>query len=287
MVAWYEHGVVYWVRNSLLDSVGNGEMLAIAEQTRPVGRSGIPSGPAHVALQAAAVPFRRSAQPKLSLTATIGSLGGLLTLAAVPVLAIAAFRRRREIAELRGHLGRSLQAEARMLSWTPTARVPYTPALAPAPALAPPRPARRQRRRASVAPVVIVAAVAVAVGAAGGVAALDNSQVGHASRAPVRRASRLLAVPTVPVAVLNAGSVQGAAGRLASQLRSERVSIGQVGNLTETRPPGTWILYAPGANGQAAELAHLMARHSPSVAPIDPTAQAAAGPSAKLVVVIA
>ena len=37
MVAWHEHGAVYWIRNSLTDTIGNGELLAIAQQTYPVG----------------------------------------------------------------------------------------------------------------------------------------------------------------------------------------------------------------------------------------------------------
>ena len=40
VVAWTEHHAVYWVRNSLGNSVSNGELLAIAEQTRPVGSVG-------------------------------------------------------------------------------------------------------------------------------------------------------------------------------------------------------------------------------------------------------
>jgi hypothetical protein len=47
-----------------------------------------------------------------------------------------------------------------------------------------------------------------------------------------------------------------------------------------------WILYAPGARIQAARLAHLLAAQAPRIAPIDPTAQAAAGTTAKVVAVI-
>ena len=32
-VAWHEYGAMYWVHNTLTDTVGNGELLAIAEQT--------------------------------------------------------------------------------------------------------------------------------------------------------------------------------------------------------------------------------------------------------------
>ena len=36
-IAWQEYGAVYWVHNTLTDAVGNGELLAIAEQTAPIG----------------------------------------------------------------------------------------------------------------------------------------------------------------------------------------------------------------------------------------------------------
>ena len=36
MVAWREYGAWYWVHNTLTDTIGNGELLAIAEQTEPL-----------------------------------------------------------------------------------------------------------------------------------------------------------------------------------------------------------------------------------------------------------
>jgi hypothetical protein len=94
------------------------------------------------------------------------------------------------------------------------------------------------------------------------------------------------AIPTVPVAVLNATSTQGAAGGLAQQLRSRGVKIARVANLTESRPPGLWILYGPGARTQAARLARLLATRKPTIAPIDPVAQAAAGSATEVVAAI-
>jgi hypothetical protein len=94
------------------------------------------------------------------------------------------------------------------------------------------------------------------------------------------------AVPTTPVAVLNATSTQGAADRLAQQLRSRDVKVAAVRNLAESRPPGLWILYASGARDQATRLARLLAGRAPTIAPIDPVAQAAAGSAAQVVAVI-
>jgi LCP family protein required for cell wall assembly len=89
VVAWYEHGAVYWVHNSLTDAVGNGELLAIAEQTEPVGTPGKPGSPigggaasGHARLKAVVVPTRLGGAAQVSLAETIGSIGGLLTLIA-------------------------------------------------------------------------------------------------------------------------------------------------------------------------------------------------------------
>ena len=59
-----------------------------------------------------------------------------------------------------------------------------------------------------------------------------------------------------------------------------------MGNVTETLPPGTEILYGSGEHSQAKLLAKILASRSPTVAPIDPVTSAAAA-GAKLVVVIA
>ncbi len=87
--------------------------------------------------------------------------------------------------------------------------------------------------------------------------------------------------------VLNATTVNGVAARLARHLQARDVMVAAIANLSESRPPGTLILYAPGARGQAARLARLLAARDPTIAPIDPTAQAAAGLAVRLVVVIA
>jgi hypothetical protein len=92
-------------------------------------------------------------------------------------------------------------------------------------------------------------------------------------------------VPTLPVAVLNASTAPSAARRLADQLIRVGVRIGTVGNLVEARPPGLWVLYAPGARDQAVRLAHVLSGRTPTIEPIDPAAQAASG-HASLAVVI-
>ena len=93
MIAWYEHHAVYWVRNSLTDALPNGEMLAIAEQTRPfAGVHAIPTVP-RVTLTDAGVPTRVVHRAPLSLKEKAGAAAALVTLVALPFLALLGLRR--------------------------------------------------------------------------------------------------------------------------------------------------------------------------------------------------
>jgi hypothetical protein len=123
VVAWFQHGAVYWVHNSLTDAVLNGELLAIAEQTEPVGTPGRPGSPiggtgasGHARLKSVVVPTRTGAATHTTVAETIGSIGGLLTLIAAPLLCLALLRRRRELSELRGQLHTTLMLESRLRS---------------------------------------------------------------------------------------------------------------------------------------------------------------------------
>jgi hypothetical protein len=123
VVAWYGHGAVYWVHNSLSDAVGNGELLAIAEQTKPIGVPGTPINPVGAAagggragLGAAAVPQRAAPAAKLTPIETIGAIGGLLALLAAPLLCIGLFRRRRRLIALRAKLDSMLARELELQS---------------------------------------------------------------------------------------------------------------------------------------------------------------------------
>jgi hypothetical protein len=113
MVAWHEHGAVYWVRNTLLDSVDNGELLAIAEQTSVISPAA-DSARQRVALRAATVAVRDGVGQGPPLPQTLGALGGLVTLCLAPLLAIPLIKRRRELAEVRARLAAGLRAEARL-----------------------------------------------------------------------------------------------------------------------------------------------------------------------------
>jgi hypothetical protein len=110
----------------------------------------------------------------------------------------------------------------------------------------------------------------------------------HAQQPQVHRVKRVTPpIPTVPVAVLNATSVTGAAHRLAISLRADRIKVITVGNFQATLPPGNEILYRSGERTQAKRLERLLGKNTvATVAPIDPVTEAAAGSDARLVVVI-
>jgi hypothetical protein len=110
--------------------------------------------------------------------------------------------------------------------------------------------------------------------------------LGVLHRDEIKRVRRPAPHPTVPVAVLNAGAVPREAARLGRQLERRGVRVAGVANLDATPPTGFEVLYTAGDRGQAAILARMLASRRPAIAPIDPVAQAAAGTTAKLVVVI-
>jgi polyisoprenyl-teichoic acid--peptidoglycan teichoic acid transferase len=300
VVAWYAHGAVYWVHNSLTDALGNGELLAIAEQTEPVGTPGKAGSPIaatgasrRAELRAVVVPPRIGAATKPTLVQTIGSVGGLLTLFAAPLLCLLLVRRRRELSELRGRLAATLHLEAQLTAATTPTSVPSPSAAGPAPPLytkyAPSIASTGGLPRLNVrVPVVVGTGVAI-VAVVGALiflltGAFEYTTKPEASHLPA--SSSVNAIPTVPVGVLNATSTQGAAGGLARELRSRGVKVAGVGNVVESRRPGLWILYAPGARTQAAQLAHLLTTRAPTIAPVDRVAQAAAGRATKVVAVI-
>ena len=306
VVAWSRHGAVYWVHNTLTDALANGELLAIAEQTRPtatLGTPGSPAGAGTASLKDAVVPTRSSATSTSLLAATV-STGGLLILICAPLLAVAVLfytplRRRLELPEPRRD-----RSEPRLGPVThdrPIARrsgatAHGTRTRRPAAGPSPPTYARYKasilsahvpKRLALPTPNVICGGVAAVVAAGvlvGVTGAFDHANSTPASRHGAPAAAQ--AIPTVPVAVLNATTTQGAAAALAQQLSSRGVKITAVGNVNDPRPPSLWILYAGGDRTQATRLAKLLAARSPRLAPIDPAAQAAAGPAAALTVEI-
>jgi hypothetical protein len=98
-IAWREYGAVYWVHNTLTDAVGTGELLAIAEQTAPVGA--VRRSPAHVVLKAFAVPTYLPPAAKTPLLQSVGRVGGLITLVLFPLALLAVLSNWRRVRRMR------------------------------------------------------------------------------------------------------------------------------------------------------------------------------------------
>jgi hypothetical protein len=141
-------------------------------------------------------------------------------------------------------------------------------------------------------PVVLsVVGVLVVGGALGVVLAVAGSHVyrattHHAARHRGRGRQGPVPLPTVPVVVLNATPTSGAAHQLSSTLQAKGVKVAGVGNVAGPRPTGVQILYAPADQVQAQRVAAVLASRSPTLAPLDPAAAAAAGNDPQVVVVI-
>jgi len=135
-IAWRQYGAIYWVHNTLSDALGNGEMLAIAEQTVPVGA--VRATPTHVILKAFSVPVRPRPPVRTPLLESIGRIGGLVTLILLPLGAALLIRSRRRLRSLRHHLEvtaeQATQLEARAAAvraaWLAAQPGPAAPAAA-------------------------------------------------------------------------------------------------------------------------------------------------------------
>ena len=112
-VAWRTAHAIYWVHNSLLDAVDNAKMLAIAEQTSPVGVT--PAAPRPIVLHAAPAPVYVAPGAKVSSWTAVGSAAGLVTLLLlIPFGAWSVMKRRRRLRVLRSAIDFNEQRAARL-----------------------------------------------------------------------------------------------------------------------------------------------------------------------------
>jgi LCP family protein required for cell wall assembly len=112
MVAWFEHRAAYWITNSLTDGVSNGDLLAIAEQTDPVGMPAAPA-PAPRPLRLVAVKAPRPVVAKSGSGGSqllLGGLSGLVALVALPLLGFLTLRSRHHAIRGREGLAQALGA---------------------------------------------------------------------------------------------------------------------------------------------------------------------------------
>jgi LCP family protein required for cell wall assembly len=250
IVAWHANGAVYWVHNTLTDAVGNGELLAIAEQTQPIGTPGKPGNPISASGSAGPTRLKNVVVPTRSggtvastgLATTIGSISGLLTLIALPLLSVAILRRRQGLSELRGQLHTTTRLTAQLSAATTTAPQAASATAVPARPVYTKYAASGARTRLRSIPELsktAIAAIAVTILAVIGVLLLLTRPFdGNTPSTPQHLATSITQMlPKVPVAVLNATATPGAAGRLAQQLRAREIKIAAVANVTDPRPP--------------------------------------------------
>jgi LCP family protein required for cell wall assembly len=292
-IAWRQYGAIYWVHNTLSHSLGNGELLAIAEQTIPVGR--VRTAPTHVILKAFSVPQHETIASPTSTVQSVGRLVGLIAVLLLPLGLFAVLVNRRRLRVLRDHVnstvGRAALLESRVAaaagghgSFALPQAAGYAPrsALGPVPRSAAPGPDRfklyaRGRRR----PAALIALGVVTVLAAAGLYLALGS--GVSGRAIARHHQ---VIPNAPVVVLNAGQVPHAAHHLALDLTRRHVHVLATGNL-DAPPPATYeVLYRPGDADQARLLARMLAAEKPRVQPMGSATAHAVGSVPRLAVVI-
>lgn len=293
-IAWHQYGAVYWVHNTLSDAVGNGELLAIAEQTEPMGA--IRRARTSPIRRAASVPVPAAttnspAAAATPLVTSAGRLGGLIAFLLLPVGLFLTYRNRRRLGALRERAGSAATSAAALEHRLAAATAIHPAGAAPIPGTDPlastaaadaihgqsERHRSRSRRLPAVAAGLVVTVVIIAAGVYIASGAGSPRQAGAARKRPV---------PTVRVAVLNAGRVSGAAHALAVRLAREHVRVAATGNLTAGAPRGYEVVYAPGNRGQAQLLARLLKPHRVTLARADRAARRIKDAGAKLIVVI-
>ena len=269
-IAWREGDGVYWIENTLTNSISAREMLAIAEQTLPVVNTvrGVVLRP-----PARSIKLPPRTGPGVSLFSKLAGALGLASLAALVALALAVLARHRELAGLRAQVARAMALEARA-----------RPLLAGAPAGAPPAGAApaadraptiyRARRRWRPGAIAVALAAPLA-GAA--VAAVLLTSAGSSSSAR----------GGIPIAVFNATAKRGAAHAVAAKLRAGHLHVSKLGPIKDASlSKGAYVLYPPGAQRQARQVAGLISNLSPTVAAIQPAVQSAVGGRNEIVVVL-
>jgi hypothetical protein len=109
-VAWREGGAVYWIENTLIDSVPPREMLAMAERTLPVTNQTATASPGSPIPTGFTFPQRAGAAS--SATSRLGAVLGFIGLLAVAVLGSRILSRQRELNRLADLVANALAAEA-------------------------------------------------------------------------------------------------------------------------------------------------------------------------------
>jgi len=268
-IAWREGSAVYWIQNTLTNSVPPQEMLAIAEQTVPVISSGAGRG-ANTPV-AGTIPRGFNLPPRqlaaTSLTSKLAAALSFVSLAVLGALTVLLLSRRRELSLLREQIAQAMTLEARQRPLLATAASIPQPERAPTVYRAP----RRWRRGVLVAGGVPIAGVLLAL-------VVHHLAADRSSPSAPRGSS-------VPVAVFNATGTPDAAHRLADTLKADHIHLSEIGNINASLGHGVYVLYPPGARAQARMVAGLIPNLSPTIAPIQPQVQSAVGQHDEIVVI--
>ncbi len=296
-IAWHQYGAVYWIHNTLTDAMSNGELLAIAEQTQPVGairRAAISLIRKAASIPAPAVATDSPAAAGTPWLTSVGRLGGLITFLLLPVGLLLTYRNRRRLRALRERASATATMAAALERQLVAAAAAYPPAAPHDLTGAPGGPAattpvtgaarsrfRLYRSRSRPRPAVTIGlAMGLAIIGLGVYVAASSGQPQHNGARGTRPA------PSALVAVLNAGQVPRAAHRLAERLASEHLHVAAVGNLTSKAPSSYEVVYAAGYRGQAQLLTRFLKPHHVIVARADGAATRIIDSGAKLIVVI-
>jgi hypothetical protein len=270
-IAWHEGGAAYWIQNTLTNGVQPREMLAMATLTRPV----VSRNAGDAQATAAAIPNLRGLRlPPRELAATsptskLAAALSFVSLTALVLLALLALSRSRELSLLRDQVAQAMALEARQ---RPLVAAASAVASVPQPERAPTIYRTRKRLRggmlaAAVPVAAILAVLAIRLSGAG----LFASSASPGS--------------SVPVAVFNATGTPGAAHRLASALKADRIHLGDVGNINVTLGSGVYVLYPPGAHTEAQRIARLILNVTVRIAPIQRQVQDSVGKRKEIVVI--
>ena len=115
-IAWREGGAAYWIENTLTNNVAPRQMLALAEQTRPVIATATTTAASHALASPRSLQLPPPAAPAASTLAKVGALLGFVGLLVVMLLGVWVISRQRELRALREQVAQALALEARQRS---------------------------------------------------------------------------------------------------------------------------------------------------------------------------
>jgi hypothetical protein len=138
-VAWHEDGAAYWIENSLNNGLSPHDIVALAQETRPVAAPASTAPGLRSAAGAFVLPTRSTTTAGLTEDAGAGT--AIIVLLTLGGLAVFVIRRQRELRKLREQVARALTLEARQRSALAAAGMstasiqpaPGAPAVPPAP----------------------------------------------------------------------------------------------------------------------------------------------------------